>query len=391
MAYELVLWLTVISMILVVYHHLGYPLLLKALARNRKAESESPVQIKDDELPSITVLMPAYNEARWIAEKIRNLAALDYPANKLHVVLACDGCTDNTAQIARQTAAEPLCRELHLEVIEYCDNHGKVIVINKAMARVHTELVALSDISALISYDALRLAAQRFQTSNVGVVNSRYCFLNPGAEEKQYWHYQNTIQRHEAHIGSALGAHGALYFIRRKLFSPLALDTINDDFILPMKIVAQGFRADVVDSIQAVELEASSRAQDFRRRLRIGAGNCQQLLRLFGCLHPSYRGVAFAFASGKALRVLMPFLMIAALTGSLYLAPSNLFFTLATAGQLAIYALVAGCQCFKHSPGNKIANALNYLVAGHTANMIGTLRYITGLEKGRWHRVTSGK
>ncbi|WP_281544897.1 glycosyltransferase family 2 protein [Grimontia sp. SpTr1] len=392
MAYELIFWLTTASIALVIYHHIGYPLLLKLLVRFTTNTASEPATMADEKaLPTICVLLPAYNEAQWIAEKIRNLAMLDYPAEKLEIVLACDGCTDDTAEVARNTIREPLCQHLNLRVLEYIDNHGKVIVLNKAMATIHTDLVAMSDISALISYDALRLAAKRFQCKEVGVVNSRYCFLNPCEEEQQYWHYQNKIQRNEAQLGSALGAHGALYFIRRELFKPLALDTINDDFILPMSIVAQGYRAVVLEDIQAVELEASNHAQDFRRRLRIGAGNCQQLIRLAECLHPSHRGVAFTFASGKALRVLMPFLMLTALAGSIYLAKTNPFFMVAAAGQLSIYSIVAICQLIGCQPKNRISKALNYLVAGHTANLIGTLRYIIGLEKGHWQRVTSGK
>ncbi|USH05092.1 glycosyltransferase family 2 protein [Grimontia kaedaensis] len=390
MGYELIFWLTATSIALVIYHHLGYPLLLKMLVRcTPKTAAKDIAQPKHTELPTITVLMPAYNEAQWIAEKIRNLAMLDYPAHKLEVVVACDGCIDETAQIARRASKEMVCRHLNVRVIEYPDNHGKVAVLNKAMATIRSDLVAMSDISALISYDALRLAAKRFQSKEVGVVNSRYCFLNPSEEEQQYWNYQNKIQRNEAQVGSALGAHGALYFIRRELFRPLALDTINDDFILPMKIVAQGYRADVLEDIRAVELEASSHSQDFRRRLRIGAGNCQQLFRLFECLHPSHRGVAFTFASGKALRVLMPFLMLIALAGSIYLAQTHLFFMAAAAGQFSLYSIVAIYQLVGCQPSNKISKALNYLVTGHTANLIGSLRYITGLEKGRWQRVTS--
>ncbi|WP_407334218.1 glycosyltransferase family 2 protein [Enterovibrio sp. 27052020O] len=398
MANELIFWLTATSIFLVIYHHLGYPLLLKLLVRHPSSREENTHKVTpargyhdsvaDCDLPTISVLMPAYNEANWIADKIRNLATLDYPSDKLHVVLACDGCSDNTASIARHTAVEPLCAHLNVTVIEYADNAGKVSVINKTMPLITSDIVAMSDISALISIDAFYIAARHFQEPTVGVLNSRYCLLNPAEGEQKYWDYQSRIQSNEAQLGSSLGAHGALYFIRRPLFTPLAPDTINDDFVLPMQIVEKGFRADVHDAIQAVELEPTNAHQDFRRRLRIGAGNCQQLLRLFRLLNPTRGGIAFTFASGKGLRVLMPFFMLTALLGSVMLAPAYGFFAFAAMGQLSLYLAVGIWRMAGYQPRGGIAKSLVYLVTGHTANFIGTLRYISGLETGKWTRVS---
>ncbi|NLS12925.1 glycosyltransferase family 2 protein [Vibrio sp. SM6] len=384
---------TLIAMALIVYHHLGYPLALKWLTRHK------PMQTNFDEkaysiansctatLPSITIVMPAYNEACWIAEKIRNIAMLDYPSDKLTVLIACDGCTDDTAAIARQTASEPLCQTLKVTVLEFTDNRGKVATLNDAAMQVTTDIIAFSDVSALISFDALQLAAERFRRHSVGVVNSQYGFIHSSTEEKNYWQYQNQIQHREAQLGSALGAHGALYFIRRELFSPLRADTINDDFVLPMEIVGRGYRAEAVAQIHAIELEQTTGQQDFRRRLRIGAGNCQQLLRLMHLLHPRYRGVAFAFASGKALRVLMPFLMLWAFIGSLILSTTAWIFALAAVGQFALYGLVLYWHLRRSTLTHKACKALDYLVVGHTANLIGCLRYLFGLENGHWQRV----
>ncbi|MDD1783957.1 glycosyltransferase family 2 protein [Enterovibrio sp. ZSDZ35] len=385
-------WITAISIFLVIYHHLGYPLLLKVLVRCTPSDKEGNADqkmLKDNDLPTITVLMPAYNEARWIADKIRNLASLDYPADKLDIIVACDGCSDDTAAIARQTALETPCSHLNLYVAEYEENRGKVAVLNKSMCLARGDLVALTDISALISIDAFRIAAQRFTDEKLGVMNSQYCLMNANSSESNYWKYQCKIQQFEAKLGSSLGSHGALYIIRRELYCPLPADTINDDFVLPMNIVAQGYRADVDTNIRAVELEASSNQQDFRRRLRIGAGNCQQLFRLMTLLMPSRGGVAFTFASGKALRVVMPFLMIAALVGSIAIAPTHWFFACAALVQSVIYLSILACQLAGYEPKNAIVRAIRYLVAGHTANLIGTLRYISGLERGRWTRVST--
>jgi len=390
----LLISLTVTSGILVIYHHLGYPLILRLVQRLRLKHEIEPSyrhyteSSSDRHLPTVAIIIPAYNEEKWIAEKIRNLAVLDYPVDQLKVIIACDGCSDSTVSIAQQTANEVECQHLQINILDFKTNRGKVAVINDVMQDVDSELVALSDVSALVSVDALLLAAEHFKDAAIGVLNSHYHLLNPGsAGETAYWNYQNRIKSCEAALGSTLGAHGAFYLFRRSLFQPLAADTINDDFILPMKIVAAGFRANHENRINALELEQASDTMDHKRRRRIAAGNCQQLFRLKQLLLPVHGGVCFAFISGKGLRVLMPFLMITALVGSLLLSGNYLLFALLAVLQSLVYLLAVWQILLRPKRANKLSKTVAYLVGGHFAGMIGTLRYLCGLERGRWTRV----
>jgi len=386
-------FITILSGLLVIYHHLGYPLILHWIQKNRPAHV---VKIRnrrytaarnDVELPSVTLVIPAYNEQRWIADKIRNLAILDYPVEQLTVIIACDGCNDNTATIAARTANELECHHLKIEIVDFPRNRGKVAVINEVLQHVKSELVALSDVSALISVDALLIAATHFNDPQIGVLNGHYRLLSPGsAGEATYWQYQSRIKASEALLGSTLGAHGAFYIFRRSLFSPLAADTINDDFILPMKIVAAGYRAEYENRILALELEQADDNMDHQRRRRIAAGNCQQLLRLKNLMLPSYGGIAFAFISGKGLRVLMPFLMIISLIGSLILATDHPLFLFLAALQLIAYLLAGWQILFQPKQTNRLLQSLAYLVRGHIAGFIGSVRYLLGLERGHWKR-----
>ena len=232
----IVVTLTLTSGILVIYHHLGYPLILRIVGRRRSDHEVKATErcytpsTADNELPTITIMIPAYNEQQWIAEKIRNLAVLDYPASHLRVIIGCDGCSDDTATIAKQTANETECKHLAIDIHEFEHNRGKVAVINEMIRGIDSELVALSDASALVSVDALLLAAEHFKDASIGVLSSCYRLLNPGSTgEIAYWHYQRSIKTSEAVLGSTLGAHGAFYLFRRSLFRPLAADTINDD------------------------------------------------------------------------------------------------------------------------------------------------------------------
>ena len=365
----------VFSGILIIYHHVIYPLLLKKVLQKYDSNPK-PIGLKDDELPSITLVIPAYNEQAFIADKIRNLACLDYPANKLAVIIACDGCSDATVNIAQSTVNEAELSHLSIDVAAFDKNRGKISVINSVTAIIQTDLLAFSDVSSLISIDALRIAAGRFADPSVGAVNGNYRLLNPGnSGESDYWRYQSTIKRGEECFGSVMGAHGAFYVVRTKLFNAVPVDTINDDFIIPMRIVEAGYRVVYEDRINAVELECSDDALNWHRRIRIGMGNMQQIIRLRGLFHPRFKGVSFTFFSGKGLRVLMPFLMIYCWVASGALAFNALFFLLLFSSQSLIYAIAAVVWIKGDSHCHRIGKAIFYLVSGHLANMIGSIKY----------------
>ncbi|WP_447065833.1 glycosyltransferase family 2 protein [Vibrio alginolyticus] len=383
-----------LSAFLIVYHHVGYPLLLKWLPLKRQAETKAPFVERaykasktDSQLPSITVIVPAYNEEQWIAEKIRNLASLDYPRDKLRVVIACDGCTDNTAEIAQATIQEAICSDTLFIINDHQINRGKVALLNEEMRHVSSDITALSDTSALISCDSLLLASQHYQNENVGVVNATYQIMSTDNQgEAAYWQYQSRVKHQESLLGSTIGSHGAFYTFRTHLFEPLEVSTINDDFILPMRIVLRGYSAIYEPNMLALELEQSSDDADFKRRLRISAGNMQQLMQLKKLLLPRYRGTAFAFLSGKVLRLATPYLMIVCFICSLLLAHNPLFQVMLSA-QVGIYSIALITYLMPALNTIKPFKLISYIVIGHLANFIGGMKYLLGMENGRWKRV----
>ena len=383
-----------LSAFLIVYHHVGYPLLLKWLPLKQQDETKAPFVERaykasktDSQLPSITVIVPAYNEEQWIAEKIRNLASLDYPRDKLRVVIACDGCTDNTAEIAQATIQEAICSDTLFIINDHQVNRGKVALLNEEMRHVSSDITALSDTSALISCDSLLLASQHYQNENVGVVNATYQIMSTDNQgEAAYWQYQSRVKHQESLLGSTIGSHGAFYTFRTHLFEPLEVSTINDDFILPMRIVLRGYSAIYEPNMLALELEQSSDNADFKRRLRISAGNMQQLMQLKKLLLPRYRGTAFAFLSGKVLRLATPYLMIVCFICSLLLAHNPLFQVMLSA-QVGIYSIALITYLMPALATIKAFKLISYIVIGHLANFIGGMKYLLGMENGRWKRV----
>lgn len=382
-----------LSCLLVIYHHVGYPVLLAWYSKHHPFKSmvhstRGYKAIKSDtHCATITILVPAYNEEQWIADKIRNLSSLDYPKNKYKVIIACDGCTDNTVQIAEQTIQEAICADTLFEIRAFEQNRGKVALVNQQMETISSEITALSDVSALISIDALWIANRHFRKQNVGVVNGYYQLFKPGNEgEACYWQYQSKLKMREAALGSTLGAHGAFYLFRTELFEPMGADTINDDFIIPMSIVRQGYLAKYEPQMVALEMEATNQDNDFRRRLRISAGNMQQAIKLCEMFLPKYKGVAFAFISGKGLRLLTPYLLIFCFISSL-LMMDNPIFMAALVAQTALYILALLSYHLPYIFCHKACKLLLYIVAGHCANFIGGMRYLFGLESGKWSRI----
>ena len=391
---EFVLVLTLLIGFLIVYHHAIYPILLKLFANksaNSAADVKQDVKINDEDCPTIHLILPAYNEADVVAEKLHNVAKLDYPADKLKITLVGDGCKDDTMAIARQTLTQIENCAFEIEIDEHIENRGKIGVLNQSIGDSKADIIALSDISALINEQAMRIAAKRFMDEKVGVVNSSYQFANYSSEgEKAYWLYQSRVKKMETDTGSVIGAHGALYFFRRHLFAPLPKDTINDDFILPMRIVEQGYKAVHDENIIALELECVQTDANNHRRMRIAAGNLQQAIRLRGLLKPSFKGVAFNFLSGKVLRVCMPFLLFSFYLLSFILTPFYAFFAFLACGQTIFYILALYLHYTRKEPNeagsidaevnnklSKLFAVIYYFASGYWFSFIGMTQYLS--------------
>ena len=373
-----------ISFTLILYHHVIYPLLLPVVAKWRTRDSSDRRIASDSaDLPSITLIIPCHNEARVIAAKIANLAALDYPRDRFSVVLALDGCSDATQGIA--AAALDAVPDLQCRLALYDTNIGKVAVLNDQISRATADVVALSDASSLLAPDALLRASAYFADPEVGVVCPAYQVVdisNPG--EQAYWAYQSRVRVYEARVAAPMGAHGAFYLFRRRLAGELEPDTINDDFVLPMRIVAAGNRAIYDPAIVATELEPSSMSQEFRRRVRIGAGNFQQFIRLFDLANPYRPWLAFVFCSGKGLRALMPFLLLSCLVSSLLLAPGSRFYAAIVALELAALLVAALSALTPQARRFAPVRIVNYFLTGHLASGIGAVLLLIGQGNKTW-------
>jgi glycosyltransferase involved in cell wall biosynthesis len=308
---KLLFW---ISVAFPLYVYIGFPLLLWLLAALvRRAPREQAIE------PSISLLIAAYNEAAVIADKIRNSLALDYPAEKLEIVVASDGSEDATAEIVRSFEAESCGR---VRLLNYPQNRGKMAVLNDAVRELRGEIVAFSDATSMLAADSLRILVQSFSDPHVGAASAIYRVLKEdqaqlGPQEDIYWKYETFLKVQEARLGAFTGAHGSLYAIRRALYPFPSENTINDDFTIPMRILERGYR--VAYEPAAVAFEEAHEMEGFSRRVRITAGNVEQLREIKRLLWPPRPFVLFCLLSHKTGRLLVPLFLLIALATNIAL------------------------------------------------------------------------
>lgn len=338
MALRALFWL---SALLVVYTYAGYPLLL-ALLPARKQKFQSPPAGFPPPLPFVTLVIPACNEEGWIARKIENSLALDYPAERLEILVASDGSTDATASIAR--GYEPRGVRVH----EFPARLGKQEMLNRLVPGARGEILAMTDANALLEPGSLRALAAPFADPATGcAIGRRVCIIQerslPSLAESVYWRYESWVKREESRRHSCLAATGQLYAVRKSVFPHV--ERVGEDFYIPMKVLASGAgRVAYVPEAVAAIPAAASLAIELERKTRAHVAFLLSLPLLKELVVPGRSPVWWQFLSHHALRMLVPPAMGAAFFSSLALAFSGLFYSTAAAAQILFYlfALAGG-------------------------------------------------
>ncbi|HEX5498699.1 MAG TPA: glycosyltransferase family 2 protein, partial [Thermomicrobiales bacterium] len=276
------------------YAYAGYPALIWLCAR-RFGRVETPPEADQNELPTITLLVAAHNEQAVIGERLENALALDYPRGRLAIVVASDGSDDRTAEIVSSFA------DRGVRLLDFQANRGKSATLNAAWGELTSDLVLLSDANTAIEPQAPKKLARWFRSPEVGAVCGRLVLVDRATGKNVdglYWRYETFLKRCEARLGALLGANGAIYAIRRESFTPIPTETIVDDFVIPLLArLTSGCRL-VYDAEAAAYEETPERIGDeFRRRVRIGAGGFQSLAILWPLLSPRQGWLAFSFLS----------------------------------------------------------------------------------------------
>jgi hypothetical protein len=316
--------------LLIVYAPLGYPLLLALLARVRRARSVPAAGAPGGE-PLVSLVVAAHAEAGVIAAKVANALALDWPRERLEVMVACDGSPDDTPARARAAGAD---------VVLELPWGGKVRAQDAAVERARGELVAFSDANSLWEPGALRALAARFADPEVGYACGQVRFVNDGGtnQEGLYWRYEMAIRALESGLASVTGGNGAIYAVRRDAY--LVVDPVmGHDLSFPFNMVKRGRRAVYEPAARATEKMVPSIEGEFARKRRMMSHAWPIVLR-GGLLSP--RGYpplyALMIASHRALRYAAPFLHVVALLVNALLLGEGPVYVATFAVQLAVLA-----------------------------------------------------
>ena len=361
------------------YVYIGFPLVLALLRRFAKRPvRKGPIE------PTVSVLVAAYNEADVIEQKIRNSLALDYAVDRLDIAIACDGPTDGTTAIASRVSSE--IGHGRVRVFAYPKNRGKLHVLNDTMRELGGEIVVLTDAASMLQPDAVRRLVENFADPKVGAVSGVYRIARGddatlGTQEDFYWRYETFLKEAEGDVGSILGCHGALYALRRALYPYPAPSTINDDYVIPMRILQAGYR--VAYDSSAVATEEAHEMAGFSRRVRIMTGNFQQLSELKALTRPLRPGPLFFFLSHKAGRLVVPIAMLAMLIANSFLLDRP-FYRALFGLQLVFYALVLLGALIRLRP--KILRLPYYFCMINAAAFVGMYYALRGGRALAWKR-----
>jgi cellulose synthase/poly-beta-1,6-N-acetylglucosamine synthase-like glycosyltransferase len=374
----IIFWLCVAAML---HTYVTYPLSLWLLRRR----FAPPPEFKDGEWPTVAVLIPAYNEEKIIERKLENTLALDYEADKLDIYLGNDGSTDRTGDIALAFEVE------RLTVVDLPGRSGKSGVYNRLLEQTDAEIIVCTDANVQLDPFALRKLVRHFADPCVGVAGgAKYIQLPPSARsvrgEVLYGRFENALRARESVVGGMSGALGSLMAMRRNLYHPYAPGSLNDDTVPAIWATLEGLRN--VYDLDAKSFEESGRTvgEEFRRRIRIGAGNWQTLFRYLRVLHPRYGIAAYTYFSHKILRWIFPFLMLLALAASIALGCQPVYHAALIVQLIGYGAVAIGWLGDLIGIRIPLLASLYHFVALNVGLLSGFFVYLHGIRSSAWER-----
>lgn len=388
-------WLSVAA---IIYVYAGFPLVLTLLASiHPKRPQYFPVT------PFVTLIIPAYNEEAVISQKIENSLSLDYPPERLQILVAADGSTDRTTEIVRAYAAHGI--ELSFNSVR----QGKMAAINKAISMVRGEIVIFSDANNIFTPKVVRDLVTPFSDPEVGCVSGAKTIMRGdgmlGDSEGLYWRYEAYIKKQETRLGCCTSVAGEILAIRRTLIEPYPDNIINDDFYMAMRVIMRGYRVIYAPEARSLERISLSQKDEMTRRARIIAGRYQIMTMPHKLIPLSRPVLLWQIVSHKFLRPLVPFAMAGAIISNLFAviwpsdSASNSLLLLAfpfnwimLAFQTMFYGLaLVGNRIRNHRTISRVLYLPTFLFSSNMAAIIGLYLYISKRQPHLWQRAKRRK
>ncbi|MBF0483972.1 MAG: glycosyltransferase family 2 protein [Candidatus Omnitrophica bacterium] len=353
---------------LIIYCYFLYPAILwvVALFSNKIVHKDYSLR------PSVSIVMSVWNEEKHIAEKLSNLLSLDYPEDKLEILVGSDGSDDATVELSYQF------KDNRVKFFDYRERRGKMSVLNDLLKEAKNDIVLFCDARQRFEIDVIRELVANFADPKVGCVSGELILESDGRGVSEsvgaYWSYEKFIRAQEGRIHSIMGATGAIYAIRRGLFKSLPVNIVLDDMFIPFCIIQQGYRAIFDVSAKAFDKVAQSPEEEHRRKVRTLAGNFQ-IFALFPFLfNPAKSPIAIQLFSHKFLRLQMPFLMIFLFVLNIFLVTRDPVYLFILLSQIAFYGSAVFC------PVSYMFCVLNF------AALEGLWRFLTAQQQVTWEK-----
>ncbi len=370
---------------LVLYTYLGYGLVVYILAKLRGRRPPPAVGSFE---PDVTMVIAAYNEEHFIAEKIRNTLALSYPSGKFKVVVVTDGSSDTTPQIVRQFPSVTLYHQ--------DERKGKIHAVNRVMKFIDSPIVVFSDANTFLNPDALQLMIRHFSDEKVGgVAGEKRIMVNKaesaaGSGEGLYWKYESFLKRKDSELYSVVGAAGELFAVRRSVYEDPAENMLIEDFYLSLRIAMKGYRFVYEPGACAMESATLSVAEEWKRKIRISAGGFQAMAKLGSLLNPIRYGIlSFQYISHRVLRwTLAPLaLPLIFISNVVLLSTGATLFKIAFACQVGFYLLAwAGWSLQDRKVSIKGFFVPYYFSVMNLSVYVGLVRYLRGRQSILWEK-----
>jgi biofilm PGA synthesis N-glycosyltransferase PgaC len=378
-----------LSLFVVFYTFLGYGILLYILVRIRRIFKGKRIPPSlDQDFPTLTLIIAAYNEESIIEEKISNTLGLSYPKEKLKLIFVTDGSTDRTPDLI-STYGE-------IKLMHKPERSGKILAMHRAMHEVDSDVVVYTDANTFLNKDALLLIARHYADPTVGAVSGEKRVMQDAvsdatAGEGFYWKYESALKKWDSELYSVVGAAGELFSVRHAVYTSVEPDTILDDFMISMRIAQQGYRIIYEPEAYASELSSENIQEELKRKVRIAAGGIQSILRLKKLLNPlHYPMLSFQYISHRVLRwTVTPFLMILALILNFVIVVQggNWLYQLILFAQVFFYSLaLAGWVLERRKIKVKALFVPYYFCMMNYAVLAGIRRYYKGTQSAAWDK-----
>ncbi|VAW92011.1 Glycosyl transferase, group 2 family [hydrothermal vent metagenome] len=374
---ETIFW---VSLIFIVYTYFIYPVLIWLLSQTR---SVSKIDITDDfEYPKLSIVIPVYNEKNNIEEKIKNIKSLDYPKNKIEIILVSDGSDDGTQKIFNN--------DDRVTFLSYEKRQGKPSALNFAVKHVATDIIVFTDIRQAIDKYAVKFLVKRLMIPGVGAVSGELCHKpsksNIGKNVGLYWLYEKWIRKSESRFNSTAGVTGALYAIHTSDYVPLNKDTLLDDFEVPIQLVKNKQRVVLESQAKIYDTSQEDIAGEKKRKIRTLTGNFQSFLWNKWLFNPFKNPIIFQFLSHKLFRLIVPYTMLLTLVSSFY--SDGFFYVIIFWCQVLFYMLgIIGMNAIKFK-NYKIISIIVVFLELNISAVLALNEFLRGKVKVQWDKTS---